>query len=218
MALTMKYYTMIAEAINKGLAKDENMIDVLCDAFQRDNPKFNRDRFIAACIPAELVEAEFTSKWGHIKRGDTLELREKLTGISHIVTVLDVEPAHYSDTLVLNVDPQPSPGISWVGFDNYEWRVLPASPLWDCPIVEKGDRIEMVCMSPPEWGSDGLDGVQPEEFFPPTRQTYTVRSWDDSDLKNPLYVEGTFGPWPTSRGAEGGLWAGNPSNLKWRKL
>lgn len=50
MAMTRKDYELIASAINSALKNNANIIDVLADVFSTIHPRFNRDKFVEACL------------------------------------------------------------------------------------------------------------------------------------------------------------------------
>ena len=52
--MTKKDYKMIAEAINRTCRKTDwmpiyTLEEELCETFKQDNPRFDRERFLAAC-------------------------------------------------------------------------------------------------------------------------------------------------------------------------
>lgn len=49
MSMSRKNYEAIAKILKEAKYRD-NIIDDLADYFEDDNPNFNRDRFIAACL------------------------------------------------------------------------------------------------------------------------------------------------------------------------
>jgi hypothetical protein len=50
-AFSRQHYVAIADAISGGPTESE-IIDALCALFTEDNPRFDRDRFLAACTGA----------------------------------------------------------------------------------------------------------------------------------------------------------------------
>lgn len=46
--MTRKHYEAIAKAISQG-TDPVTLVDILCDIFEADNPRFDRFRFLEAC-------------------------------------------------------------------------------------------------------------------------------------------------------------------------
>jgi len=53
--MTRKHYKMVAAAVAKMVERADRWLvaNLLADTFENDNPRFNRDKFIAACRPTE---------------------------------------------------------------------------------------------------------------------------------------------------------------------
>lgn len=50
MAMTTTDYELVAYAINYALKDEKSIIDVLADLFRAANPRFNKDKFVEACL------------------------------------------------------------------------------------------------------------------------------------------------------------------------
>lgn len=99
MAMTKTDYELIASAINNALKKNANIIDVLADVFSTINPRFNRDKFVEACLKdwSPPKEAEVSD----IVVGAVYELKfaraedaSWMQGAKHVV-VLDLDPGDH---------------------------------------------------------------------------------------------------------------------------
>ena len=53
--MTRKHFKMVAAAVAKMVERSDRWLitNLLADSFENDNPRFDRDRFIAACRPTE---------------------------------------------------------------------------------------------------------------------------------------------------------------------
>ena len=53
--MTRKHYKMVAAAVAKMVERSDRWLvaNLLADTFEKDNPRFDRDKFIAACRPTE---------------------------------------------------------------------------------------------------------------------------------------------------------------------
>ena len=53
--MTRKHYKMVAAAVAKMVERSDRWLvaNLLADTFENDNPRFDRDKFIAACRPTE---------------------------------------------------------------------------------------------------------------------------------------------------------------------
>jgi len=53
--MTRKHYKMVAAAVANMVERSDRWLitNLLADSFENDNPRFDRDRFIAACRPTE---------------------------------------------------------------------------------------------------------------------------------------------------------------------
>ena len=53
--MTRKHFEMVAAAVAKMVERSDRWLitNLLADSFENDNPRFDRDRFIAACRPTE---------------------------------------------------------------------------------------------------------------------------------------------------------------------
>ena len=53
--MTRKHFKMGAAAVAKMVERSDRWLitNLLADSFENDNPRFDRDRFIAACRPTE---------------------------------------------------------------------------------------------------------------------------------------------------------------------
>ena len=53
--MTRKHYKMVAAAVAKMVERSDRWLvaNLLADTFEKDNPRFDRDKFIAACRPPE---------------------------------------------------------------------------------------------------------------------------------------------------------------------
>ena len=56
--MTRKHFKMVAAAVAKMVERSARWLitNLLADSFENDNPRFDRDRFIAACRPTEGVD------------------------------------------------------------------------------------------------------------------------------------------------------------------
>ena len=54
--MTRKHYKMVAAAVANMVERSDRWLitNLLADSFENDNPRFDRDRFIAACRPTEV--------------------------------------------------------------------------------------------------------------------------------------------------------------------
>jgi hypothetical protein len=54
--MTRKHYEMVAAAVSHMVERADRWLiaNLLADTFENDNPRFDRDRFIAACRPTEV--------------------------------------------------------------------------------------------------------------------------------------------------------------------
>ena len=53
--MTRKHFKMVAAAVAKMVERSDRWLitNLLADSFENDNPRFDRDKFIAACRPTE---------------------------------------------------------------------------------------------------------------------------------------------------------------------
>ena len=53
--MTRKHFKMVAAAVAKMVERSDRWLitNLLADTFENDNPRFDRDKFIAACRPTE---------------------------------------------------------------------------------------------------------------------------------------------------------------------
>ena len=53
--MTRKHYKMVAAAVANMVERSDRWLitNLLADSFENDNPRFDRDKFIAACRPTE---------------------------------------------------------------------------------------------------------------------------------------------------------------------
>ena len=53
--MTRKHFEMVAAAVAKMVERSDRWLitNLLADSFENDNPRFDRDRFIAACRPTD---------------------------------------------------------------------------------------------------------------------------------------------------------------------
>ena len=53
--MTRKHYKMVAASVAKMVERADRWLiaNLLADTFENDNPRFDRDKFIAACRPTE---------------------------------------------------------------------------------------------------------------------------------------------------------------------
>ena len=53
--MTRKHYKMVAAAVANMVERSDRWLvaNLLADTFENDNPRFDRDKFIAACRPTE---------------------------------------------------------------------------------------------------------------------------------------------------------------------
>ena len=53
--MTRKHFKIVAEAVSNIVERSERWLiaNMLANSFEKENPRFDRDRFIAACRPTE---------------------------------------------------------------------------------------------------------------------------------------------------------------------
>ena len=53
--MTRKHFKIVAEAVSNIVERSERWLiaNMLANSFEKENPRFDRDKFIAACRPTE---------------------------------------------------------------------------------------------------------------------------------------------------------------------
>lgn len=176
--MTKNDYELVAQAIHRALSADLSLIDVLCEEFRLQNPRFSTDKFVKACIPEGFGTDPhvYTSEWKHLLVGASLRIRDKASREIFLRDVGEVEHRSYSGDLPIRVVPPMSPGVDWPSTAVYEWAVIASAEV--APVtfsrsikgLEEGDEVLLLL-------SDGSEIVR------------TVYLLDPHDSKLPLAYE-----------------------------